>query len=264
VVTIETVETGFLSEAFVSWQGEGAHAGARHLFVRTAGCNIRCGYCDTPDSLEPTRSFRADYPDGCGETLSNPVDVETLARVVDHFLRLDPGVSMIAITGGEPMVQSGFLTTWLARRPPPVRRMLETNALIVAGLDEVLAHVDVVSADLKLPTPTRDGSYWKAHERFLERCAHAVRERGSGALEVYVKIPVDAVTPPSELEQALALVEAVLPAATVFVQPVTDPDSGRWQLEPARLLELAAAGYVAGHGSRLRIRPQLHKLAGVR
>ena len=134
----------------------------------------------------------------------------------------------------------------------------------MAGLDDVLTHVDVVSADLKLPTPPHQGSYWKAHERFLECCARAVRERGSAALEVYVKIPVDAVTPASELEQALALVEALLPAATVFVQPVTDPDSGRWQLGEARLLELAAAGYAAGHSSRLRIRPQLHKLAGVR
>jgi 7-carboxy-7-deazaguanine synthase len=264
VLTIGTVKTGYLSEAFVSWQGEGAHAGARHLFVRTAGCNIRCGYCDTPDSLEPTRDFRADYPDGSSETLANPVDVDTLARVVDRFLRLDPGVSMISITGGEPMVQSGFLAEWLSRRPPAARRMLETNALVVAGLNEVLTHVDVVSADLKLPTPTRDGTYWKAHERFLECCARSVRVRGSAVLEVYVKIPVDAVTPPSELEQALALVEALLPAATVFVQPVTDPDSGRWQLSQARLLELAAAGYAAGHGSRLRIRPQLHKLAGVR
>ena len=45
---------GYLSEIFVSFQGEGAHVGYRHLFVRLAGCNLRCRYCDTPDSRERT------------------------------------------------------------------------------------------------------------------------------------------------------------------------------------------------------------------
>ena len=40
----------YLSEVFSSIQGEGLYVGDRHLFVRFAGCNLNCQYCDTPDS----------------------------------------------------------------------------------------------------------------------------------------------------------------------------------------------------------------------
>ncbi len=247
---------GYLSEAFVSWQGEGAFAGARHLFVRTAGCNIRCRYCDTPESLTRTESFTADFPDGRRVTMANPVTVDAIADIVDEFLQRDPRISMISITGGEPMLQAAFLEAWLTRRPPAAARMLETNALILAGLDRVLPLMDAVSADLKLPTPTADGVYWQAQERFLGACADA-RERDG--LRVYCKAPVDAATPVDEFERGLEMVERVLPGAEVFVQPVTAVADGSWQLTQARLVELARCG-----GGRVRIRPQLHKLARIR
>jgi 7-carboxy-7-deazaguanine synthase len=37
-----------IAEIFRSLQGEGRLTGVESIFVRTAGCNLRCGYCDTP------------------------------------------------------------------------------------------------------------------------------------------------------------------------------------------------------------------------
>ena len=37
-----------IAEIFRSLQGEGRFTGVESIFVRTAGCNLRCGYCDTP------------------------------------------------------------------------------------------------------------------------------------------------------------------------------------------------------------------------
>jgi len=62
---------GHVSEIFVSFQGEGPHAGRRHLFVRLGGCPLRCRYCDTPESLVPTSECRVLGPDGV-RRLSNP------------------------------------------------------------------------------------------------------------------------------------------------------------------------------------------------
>ncbi len=37
-----------IAEIFRSLQGEGRLTGVESIFVRTSGCNLRCGYCDTP------------------------------------------------------------------------------------------------------------------------------------------------------------------------------------------------------------------------
>ena len=53
-----------VSEIFVSFQGEGVHAGRRQLFVRFGGCPLRCRYCDTPESLTPVPTCRILGADG--------------------------------------------------------------------------------------------------------------------------------------------------------------------------------------------------------
>ena len=67
------MKSGYLSEVFVSFQGEGAHIGRRHLFVRLAGCNLRCSYCDTPDSLERTTAYTVYASGGVPTRHANPV-----------------------------------------------------------------------------------------------------------------------------------------------------------------------------------------------
>ena len=40
-----------IAEIFPSLQGEGKNQGKPCLFIRLAGCNLRCRWCDTPASL---------------------------------------------------------------------------------------------------------------------------------------------------------------------------------------------------------------------
>jgi 7-carboxy-7-deazaguanine synthase len=74
-----------ISEIFHSLQGEGELTGVPSVFVRTSGCNLRCGWCDTP--------YASWAPEGA--TLTVP---EILAEVRKYPAR------HVVLTGGEPMI----------------------------------------------------------------------------------------------------------------------------------------------------------------
>src|SRR5437867_12078818 len=101
-------DAGNVSELFVSFQGEGLHAGRRQLFVRLGGCPLRCRYCDTPDSLVPAAACRVLGPDG-EERRTNPFSPLALDATVAALAGLAPPLHAIAVTGGEPLAQAGFL-----------------------------------------------------------------------------------------------------------------------------------------------------------
>lgn len=79
-----------VSEIFRSLQGEGRQQGRPCTFVRCAGCNLSCRWCDTA------------YARGTGPDM--PVQ-EIIDRV--HAL----GSSYVCITGGEPLLQEREVVT---------------------------------------------------------------------------------------------------------------------------------------------------------
>src|SRR6185503_10685374 len=130
--------------------------------------------------------------------------------------------------------------------------LLETNAMLTSGLRDLLPYVAVVSADVKLPSNSGERALWDEHRRFLDACRDS---------EVYVKMPVDDHTDGEEVRRGARLVAETVPRATLFLQPITDANDGRWRTSPHRLLELT--GIARGEMPRTFIRPQLHKLVGM-
>lgn len=93
-----------LVERFVSVQGEGRNAGRAALFIRLAGCNLRCrwhdAYCDTP--WQDTRE-KITF-----ENLTDWIQAEAIRLTVER-LALDPDDrQMVVITGGEPTMAHQF------------------------------------------------------------------------------------------------------------------------------------------------------------
>ena len=83
-----------IAEIFRSIQGEGRLTGTDSLFVRTSGCNLRCGYCDTP--------YASWDPEGEDLSVDEIVDrVEQLRQPDDPSGR---PVEHAVLTGGEPML----------------------------------------------------------------------------------------------------------------------------------------------------------------
>jgi organic radical activating enzyme len=244
---------GNVSEIFVSFQGEGSHAGRRHLFVRLGGCPLRCRYCDTPESLVPVATCRVLGPDGV-ERRPNPLSTAELDEAVTRLATAAPPLHAIAVTGGEPLAQADFLAAWLAARRTSLPVLLETAGILPVRLGRVLPWVAIVSLDVKCPSNTGERARWEEHEACL---AAAI----GGGREVYVKMPVDETTAPDEIERGARLVARAAPGAALFLTPLTEPDTDRLAVSAATLDRWHALA--SRVHPDVRVLPQLHKMLGI-
>jgi 7-carboxy-7-deazaguanine synthase len=76
-----------VAETFLSIQGESTYAGSVCFFIRLAGCNLRCRYCDTTEAW----------------TGGEAVAMEDLVRMA-----CESRAPVAEITGGEPLLQPAF------------------------------------------------------------------------------------------------------------------------------------------------------------
>jgi len=114
-------------------------------FVRLAGCNLRCSYCDTKYAWEG------------GEEIS-------LGEVLDSVRGL--GLPRVLVTGGEPLLQSEALTL--------VEKLLELGYLVSLETNgsRPLDGVDprcVKIVDVKTPGSGEAGSFLMENVSFLGR-----------------------------------------------------------------------------------------------
>jgi len=112
-----------LAEIFESLQGEGRNTGRPCVFVRFAGCNLCCPWCDT----DVTKRFELSLDD-------------LVAEVLNHRAR------SVILTGGEPTIQRGM--------PELVSRLKDADCWIgveTNGLCDVdwLQFVDYVACSPK-------------------------------------------------------------------------------------------------------------------
>jgi 7-carboxy-7-deazaguanine synthase len=81
-----------VSEIFESIQGEGIQAGKLATFVRLAGCNLRCAFCDTPEALEMKNG--------------KPMGIEVL---IERIEKCSAG-RMVILTGGSRLCRISGLS----------------------------------------------------------------------------------------------------------------------------------------------------------
>ena len=115
-----------VAEIFYSVQGEGKLTGVPSAFVRLAGCNLRCSYCDTPYAR------RAED----GRSLSVAEITEQLGSY---------GTRHVVVTGGEPLLAEELDELCSKLRAEGKHVTLET-----AGTVERVIPVDLVSISPKL------------------------------------------------------------------------------------------------------------------
>lgn len=116
-----------IAEIFKSIQGEGTRAGLPCTFVRAAGCNLRCVWCDTAYAYEGGTWLTFD---------------EILQRVDELECKL------VMLTGGEPLLQDAT--------PRLAQRLIERGCTVLVETSgalpiNVLPDAAICIMDLKCP-----------------------------------------------------------------------------------------------------------------
>ena len=164
-----------LHEIYASIQGESTHAGRPCTFIRTTGCHLRCGYCDTPHAFTEGRAW-------------------TLRDIRAEVDRL--GVPLVELTGGEPLLQPNVLPLMTDLCDAGYTVLLETSGSIDFGAvdprvvkivdiktpssgEHAHNRVDLAAAllphdEIKLVIGSRDDYAWAreliAEHHLAERC----------------------------------------------------------------------------------------------
>lgn len=104
-----------LAEIFYSIQGEGTWTGTPAVFVRLAGCNLACDFCDTDYSIKSMAS---------------------VAEVVEKVRDAGGDCPVVILTGGEPFAQAETPALIDALRADGRRVHVESNGTIYAPLPD--------------------------------------------------------------------------------------------------------------------------------
>jgi 7-carboxy-7-deazaguanine synthase len=127
----------YLIEIYKSIQGESSFAGLPCIFVRLAGCNLRCAWCDSEYTFTGGNKLNED-------------------QVTAEIEKLAP-VKLIEFTGGEPMLQERELVPLMERLlRGGYELMMETSG--ERPLEQVPAAVHKI-VDVKCPGSGEAGSF---------------------------------------------------------------------------------------------------------
>jgi 7-carboxy-7-deazaguanine synthase len=132
-------------ETFTSIQGESTHAGRRCFFIRLAGCNLRCNYCDTTYAWQ-------------GGEMRSIEDLTADAAA--------SGTGLVEVTGGEPLIHAETIPLLQSLLDAGLEVLMETNGSL--SIEAVPAAVRKI-LDCKLPDSGMAEENFTANYAMLEK-----------------------------------------------------------------------------------------------
>ena len=240
-------------EIFSSIQGEGIWIGERHIFVRFAGCDISCRFCDTPSAtpINPDNQrlqfcrIQSISDLHLHEQVPNPVSASDLTALCKRFIIPGPSHPTLSLTGGEPLLHCSFLAQWLPTVRTTFKMYLETNGIHADAMLDLRDMIDVVSMDFKLPSATGLRPFWDEHAQFLSAA------RGK---PLFVKSVVTNDTLKTDIVTAARILAGFDRSITFVLQPA----GGKYVPSAAMLIEFQRVALESLED--VRVIPQAHKI----
>jgi organic radical activating enzyme len=234
-----------LSEIFTSIEGEGLLFGTKTMFVRMAGCPLKCHWCDTPDSL----------PIESGKEYS----VQDAKSFISESLQ--PNTYKVNFTGGEPLAQHEALIELarFAKEEQKLRTYLESACYDSSRFAKVMPFFDICKIEFKL----RDSKVVDEgnHDNLLNNELECLRLAILSEKTTYIKIVVTNSSSVKEFRDLVYRVFNIAKPADIagfIIQPSHKIDEPTLE----RLFEFYDAVYP--FYEQVRIVPQMHKAIGAR
>jgi len=187
-----------------------------------------------------------------------PKDVKSVKlnvkEIISKVKKLNKGVNhkVISLTGGEPLLQDRFLEELLPKlKELKFKIYLETNATLLENLKTLLKYIDVVAADIKLPSVAKEKPRWKVHSDFI---------RVARNKNIFVKTVVSRRLKTRDFKKAVSLVRKIDPAIPFIIQPVIKGKVAQINTERLHRLQCYALRFL----ETALVIPQTHKILGAR
>lgn len=139
-------------EKFISINGEGPMSGQLAVFIRFAGCNLRCSYCDT---------FWANEKDVPYEMFN--------AKEIYEYIK-STGIKNVTLTGGEPLVQQDIMELLkLLCEDKDLYVEVETNGSIAVDKFLKVENPPSLTMDYKLPSSNMENNMNMDNLKYLTK-----------------------------------------------------------------------------------------------
>ena len=227
-------------EVFSSIQGEGLFIGKRQIFIRFAGCNLDCKYCDTNKSKTTSSGKQT--------------SLEELHMQVNDLMT--PDFHAISFTGGEPLLQADFIKKFHEMKDYPM--LLETNGTLPNQVKKIANYTDYASVDIKLPEHFESGDSGDIVSHEIES-ANILISKGA---KVYCKAVV---LPETKVETIVNISERIhneikdSSKISLILQP-SSPIS-EWGKHTQKLFKMSE---MVGKNLDVRVIPQIHTILDIR
>lgn len=232
-----------ITEIFCSVQGEGPYVGNRQVFLRFAGCNLNCSYCDTDVRIAEACKYEVDPGSGIFQYVKNPLNSDKIAEIVAPFMN----VHSLSLTGGEPLLYADFITELDVGFP----LYLESNMTLPDMARKVKDCISFVSGDVKLTDEFR-GEELESH---IERTIETFRIlRKTENRDCFCKIVMTKDVLPTDVLDVAGSISNYI--SCLVLQPVTQND-----LRPDVRTLLELQNELLGDIDTLII-PQTHRMWG--
>ena len=242
--TTQGTEEVRLSEIFTSVEGEGILFGTKTLFVRLAGCPLKCHWCDTPYAL----------PMESGDLVSTQRAKQLISE------HLQKNTYKVNFTGGEPLAQHEAVIELASFvRGLGIKTYLESACYDSARFAKVLPEIDICKIEFKLKDAGAVDE--KNYSTLLKNELECLRLAVDGGKVTYIKVVVTNSSNLKEFHELVVKIFGMIEAddiAGFIIQPSHKID------EPTLEKLFGFYDSIYPFYSDVRIVPQLHKAIGVR